>query len=205
MQNKTVIKKALKIFKSQGGVLKTHEALKYGIQPRTLYFMRDQKIIEQLGRGLFRLADMPPLSNQDLVTVAKQIPKGVICLISALSFYELTSHIPHYVYIAYQQNWFKPKIDYPPIKIFRYSEYSYNSGIKEHMLDGVRVKIYLPEKTIADCFKFRNKIGLDVAIEALKIYWQQQENPNVNLILKYAKICRVEKIMRPYLESLVHE
>lgn len=204
MQNKAA-KKAIEIFKKLGGVLKTREALRHGIQPRTLYFLRDRKIIEQLGRGLFRLAEMPPLSNQDLVTVAKQIPKGIICLISALNFYELTSHVPHYIYVAYQHNWFKPKIDYPPIKIFRYSENSYNAGIKEHIIDGIKVKIYLPEKTIADCFKFRNKIGLDVAIEALKIYWQKQKNPNINLILKYAKICRAEKIIRPYLESLVHE
>lgn len=199
------IQRAIELFKKHNGFLKTTEALRCGIQPRTLYEMRDQAIIEQLARGLFRLSGAAALSHQDLVVVAKKLPKGIICLLSALDFHGITSQIPHQIYIAYKQNWHQPKIEYPPIKTFRFSESSFNTGVEEHIIDGVNVKIYSPEKTIIDCFKFRNKVGIDVAIEALKLYWQKNKKPNIQLILKYAKICRVDKIIRPYLEGLAHE
>ena len=207
MQNKNIgsIQKAIKVFKKYHGFLKTTEALHYGIQPRTLYKMRDQKIIEQLARGLFRLSGIAALSHQDLVIVAKKFPKSIICLLSALDFHGITSQIPRQVHMACKQNWHHPEIGYPPLKIFRFSETSFNSGVEKYIVDGVNIKIYSPEKTVVDCFKFRNKIGLDVAIEALKFYWQKNKNPNIQLLLKYAKACRVDKIIRPYLEALAHE
>lgn len=199
------IQKAIKEFQKHHSLLKTTDALQCGIQPRTLYAMRDQKIIEQLARGLFRLLSSANPAYQDLVIAAKKFPKGIICLLSALDFHGITSQIPHQIYIAYQQNWHQPKIEYPPIKIFRLSETSFNLGIEQHILDGIKIKVYSPEKTLVDCFKFRNKIGLDVAIEALKLYWQKNKNPKTPLITKYAKICHVDNIMRPYLETLSHE
>lgn len=200
------IEKAINRFQKHQGILKTREAIRCGIHPRTLYQMRDQGIIEQIARGLFRLAKLSSISNIDLVTTAKQAPKGIICLISALDFYGLTTHIPHFVDIAYRRNCRAPSIKHPPIKIFRYSDKSYNLGIEHHVIDGIAVAIYSPEKTIVDCFKFRNKIGLDTAIEALKNYWSRKsKTPNLNIIMKYASICRVEKIIRPYLESLINE
>lgn len=205
MQKANSVQKAIEVFKGHSGLLRTTEALRCGIQPRTLYSMLQQAVIEQVARGLFRLSNLASLSNQDLIIVAKQLPKGVICLLSALDFHGITSHIPHSVQVAYQQNWHQPKIQYPPLKIFRFAENVFNAGIEERTVDGVSLKIYSVEKTIADCFKFRNKIGIDVAVEALKFYWRKRNKPNVQLIMQYAKICRVDKIMRPYLEGLTHE
>lgn len=199
------IQKTIKEFKKHNGLLRTKEALRLGIQPRTLYAMLEQQIIEQLARGLFRLTNSATLSYQDLIIAAKKFPKGIICLLSALDFYGITSQVPHQLYIAYQQNWHQPKINYPPIKIFRFSKAAFNLGIEQQIVDGIKIKIYSPEKTLIDCFKFRNKIGIDVAIEALKFYWQKNKNPKIQLITKYAKICRVANIMRPYLEALLHE
>jgi len=200
------IEKARNRFQKHQGILKTNEAIKCGIHPRTLYQMRDQGIIEQIARGLFHLTKLPGMSNIDLITIAKRAPRGIICLISALDFHELTTQIPHFVDIAYRRDWRIPNIKHPPIKIFRYSKESYNLGIDHHTIDGITVAIYSPEKTIVDCFKFRNKIGLNTAIEALKNYWSRKNNtPNINTVMKYANICRVEKIIRPYLESLINE
>lgn len=197
---------AIKVFQKHRGILKTKEVMQYGIHPRTLYHMRDQSIVEPIARGLFHLAELPTISNIDLVTVAKQVPKGIVCLISALDFHGLTTQIPHFVDIAYRRDWRTPTVRHPPIKIFRYSEESYNLGVEHHVIDGISVAIYSPEKTIVDCFKFRNKVGLNIAIEALKSYWlRKNKNPSVNAIMKYAKICRAEKIIRPYLESLINE
>lgn len=189
---------AIRIFQKHQGILKTNESRTFGIHSRTLYSMRDQGIIEQIGRGLFHLTESPSLSNIDLVTVAKQVQKGVICLISALDFYGLTTQIPHFVDIAYRRDWRAPKIEYPPIKIFRYSEVSYHLGIKYHLVDGISVAIYSPEKTIVDCFKFRNKIGLNVAIEALKNYWHQKKK-FVKLTVMMTVFNGCQKLLIPHL------
>jgi predicted transcriptional regulator of viral defense system len=130
------------------------------------------------------------------------VPRAVICLISALYFHELTTQIPHQVHFALPRDVKAPKIKHPPIKAFHLSEASYTAGIEEHTLDGVVVKMYSKEKTIADCFKFREKIGLNIALEALKDYLSRP-GPDVLLVVKYAQVNRVENVMRPYLESLV--
>jgi predicted transcriptional regulator of viral defense system len=141
------------------------------------------------------------MSNPDLVTVAVSVPKAVICLISALSFHRLTTQIPHKVYIALPELTRSPRQDYPPLAIHRFRGKAFDEGIENHLIDGVNVKIYSPEKTLADCFKFRNKIGMDVVLEALKFY-RSQKKFDIKAIMKYAKICRVEKQMRPYLEAM---
>lgn len=200
------IETAIRLFKKHHGMMKTKEAIENGISPRVLYHMHDDGILNKISRGLFHLAERSSISNLDLVAAIKKVPKGIVCLISALDFHGLTTQIPHFVDLAYCQGWREPKTEYPPIKIFRYSNKSYNLGVEHHIIDGVQIAIYSPEKTIVDCFKFRNKIGLNVAIEALKKYWfRKNKAPNVNKIMEYAKICRVEKIMRPYLESLINE
>lgn len=195
-------RKAEEIFSKHGGMLATKEAISAGIHPRTLYAMRDEGVVEQISRGLYRLSSLPPLSNPDLVTVSTRIPKGVICLISALAFHRLTVEIPHEIYVALEPGTEKPRIDYPPIRIFWFSGKAYSEGIETHKLDGVKVPIYGPAKTIADCFKFRNKIGLDVALDALKSYHNRSDF-NLRELLKYARIRKVEKIMTPYLETLL--
>lgn len=198
----TPAEKARRLFRRHGGMLHTAEALRLGVHPRTLYAMRDSGILETISRGLYRLAELPPPGNPDLVTVAHKIRKGVICLISALSFHEMTTQIPHEVYIAVKQGSEPPRLSYPPIRLFWFSGDVYSEGVEIRKVGGVPLRIYSPEKTVADCFKHRNKIGIEVALEALKAY-RRRKSFNVDKLLHSASICRVEKIMRPYLEAIL--
>jgi predicted transcriptional regulator of viral defense system len=193
---------AVTLFRRHGGILRTAEALRLGIHPRTLYAMRDSGVLERLSRGLYRLADLPPLSNPDLATVALRVPQAVVCLISALAFHELTTQIPHVVDIALHGRAARPRLDYPPVRVFWFSGPAWSEGVENHPVDDVSVRIYGPEKSVADSFKYRRKIGLDIALEALKLY-RQRPGFDVNLLLHYARICRVENVMRPYLEALL--
>jgi predicted transcriptional regulator of viral defense system len=201
--SKSKIEEAIKLFKKQGGVLRTSETEEMGIHNRTLYYMLDKGIITKLERGVYKLADEERLTNPDLTIVAKKIPKANICLISALDFHEMTTEIPHEVHIAIPRTNRNPKLDYPPIKVYRFSGKSLTEGVEKHEVDGVEVKVYNPAKTIADCFKFRNKVGLDVAIEALDAGIKDGK-ASYSDILKYAEICRVKTVMKPYLETIAH-
>jgi len=178
------------------------EAIEHGITRYMLYSLRDKGIIEQVSRGIYRLVELPPISNPDLVTVCLRFPNAVICLISALAYHGITTQIPHAVSVAVPRNSRRPSLDYPPIQAHRLSNAAYNSGIEENMIDGAPVRIYNPEKPLADCFKFRNKIGMDVALEALKLYKERKKFKPIEL-LDHAKICRVAMVMRPYLEATV--
>lgn len=194
--------KAIETFRSHSGLLRTQQAIDEGIAPRTLYQLRETGVIMRESRGLYRLADTEQSAFFDLVQTALKIPKGVICLISALSFHELTTQIPHDVHVALPIDAEKPRLEYPPIRLFWLSPKTYLAGIEQHELDGIPVNIYGIEKTIADCFKFRNKIGSDVALEALRDYRSRGEM-NLGDLLHYAQIDRVERIMKPYLEALL--
>jgi len=190
------------IIKKRGGVIRTAEAVKSGIHPRTLYSMRSKGTLELISRGFYKLAAFPELANPDLVSVSLRAPKSVICLISALSFHGITTQIPHSVDIAVEEGKHIPKITYPPTTVFKFSKEAFIAGVESFDIDGVTVRVYNPEKTLADCFKFRNRIGMDVVLEALKLYKQNMKF-KVSELLKYGRICRVEKIMRPYLETLL--
>ena len=200
--DQNTFEKARRIFSDRGGMLKTGEALSASIHPRTLYEMHRSGILEQLTRGLYRLADLPSLGNPDLVSVSLKIPNGVICLISALAYHEITTQVPHEVYVALERGTEPPRLGHPPIRIFWFSGQAFTLGIQTNKIDGVPVRIYNPEKTIADCFKYRNKIGLDTAIEALKHY-REKKHLKVDDLMKFGRVCRVEKVMRPYLEALL--
>ena len=194
-------KKSIKIIQLVGGIIHTAEAINRGINSKTLYELRDKGALTQISRGVFQISELD-ISNPDYVTVISRVPHAIICLISALSFHRLTTQIPRNVDIAIPRNARVPRIEWPPIAAYRVSPEAFNAGIEFHKIDGVTVQIYCPEKTVVDCFKYRNKIGLDVALEALKFYKQRRKfNPNV--LDTYAKICRVGNIMRPYLE-LIH-
>ena len=164
--------------------------------------MRNVGSLEVVSRGVYRLADAEPLGNPDLVTVATRIPNGVICLISALAFHEITTQIPHEIHVALQRGSEKPRLNHPSIKIYRFSGQAFTAGVVFHEIDGVNVCIYGMEKTLADCFKFRNKIGLGTALEAVRFY-RERKSVNVDALMHFAKICRVEKVMRPYLEAIL--
>ncbi len=202
METRKSTQNAITVFRQHGGTLRTAEALRLGIHSRTLYAMRDSGVLEQLSRGLYRLAELPPLSNPDLVTVAQRVPQAVICLVSALAFHELTTQIPHAVDVALHNRAGRPRLDYPPLRIFWFSGPAWSEGVETHQVDDIPVRIYGPEKSVADSFKYRRKIGLDVALEALKLY-RQHPGFDVSKLLHYARICRVEKAMKPYLEALL--
>jgi predicted transcriptional regulator of viral defense system len=195
-------KRAKEIFRKYGGQLRMSKAIELGISRYMLYSLSERGIIEKVSRGIYRLVELPPISNPDLVTVSLRFPNAIICLISALSYHDITTQIPHAVSVAVRRKSRMPSTDYPPIQAHRFSDGAYDAGIEEHMIDGVSVKIYNPEKTLADCFKFRNKIGMDVALEALKLYKERKKFKPIEL-LDYAKICRVAMVMRPYLEAIV--
>lgn len=190
------------IFRRHGGVLRTGEALGYGIHPETLYAMRDEGLLETLSRGLYRLKDIPLEGSDDLITVAHRIPRAHICLISALSFHGITTQIPHAVYCAIPRDIHQPRIDYPPVRFFRFSETSYHDGVESHTMSGTKVQIYNVEKTLADCFKYRNQIGMDTVLEALHLY-RERKPLKVDALLAHARICRVYNVLAPYLEAVL--
>jgi len=191
-----------KIFEKHHGFLRASDAIRLGVPEHSIYEMVQRGDLVKEARGLYRLADSEPLGNPDLVQVSLLVPKGVICLISALYFYEITTQIPHSVYVALPQNAGRPRIEYPPLEVFWVTTSLHSVGVDEQVLDGVKVKIYNREKTITDCFKFRKRIGEEIALEALKGY-VGQPNMNVHGLLEYAKVNRVEKLMVPYLKSLL--
>lgn len=188
------------IFRACGGKLRMSEALERGISRYMLYALRDRGVVEQVSRGIYRLVDLPPLSNPDLVTVALRFPGAVVCLVSALAYHDMTTQVPHRVSVAVPRRSRMPSLEYPPLYVHRFSDQAYGAGVEKHQIDRVSVRIYSPEKTLADCFKFRNKIGMDIVLEALKLY-KTRKKSKIKDLLGYAKICRVEKVMRPYLEA----
>lgn len=196
--------KALSVFKAHGGILRSSDAIRYGIHPRVLYALRDTGLIELLQKGLYSLSGIPEHTQPDLVLVARKVPRGVICLISSLFFHKLTTQIPHVVYLAVKQGYKPPKIDFPPVHFYWLSAAIFDLGIEVHELNGVLIRCYSKEKTIVDCFRFRNRVGIDVAIEALKKYWQQGR-PKLDLIMKFARAGRVAKIIMPYIETIINE
>ena len=195
-------RRAVATFRKHGGILTSAAAIRAGIHPATLYTLRNNGSLDRLSRGLYRLADGRGLNNPDLVTVALKVPKGILCLISALSFHELTTQVPHEVQVALPRGAESPRLDHPPIRVFRLTGKALTEGVEIHEVDGVPVRVYSVEKTLADCFKFRNRIGVDVAVEALRFY-RERKKVDVGALLRYAAICRVENVMRPYLEAVL--
>jgi predicted transcriptional regulator of viral defense system len=197
------IEEAKKLIQSRGGVIRTSEFLNAGFHQRVLYKMRDAGIVEQIERGLYRLMESEEMSNPDLIIVAKKVPEARICLISALSYHELTDEIPHSVHIALPKTSRDPVLNYPPLSVYRFSQETLEHGVQHQTIDGVVVNVFNPAKTIADCFKFRNQIGLSVAIEALK-RGITENKASYKDIRKYAALCRVERVIQPYMETLAH-
>jgi predicted transcriptional regulator of viral defense system len=192
---------ALELFRQRGGSLRMSEALQLGINRKLLYAMRDAGVIEPVTRGMYRLTSLNPLTHPDLVTVATRVPRGVLCLISALSFHELTTQVPHTVDVALERGTRKPRLDYPPTRFYWFSGPAFSEGIETHELDAAQVRVYDPEKTLADCFRYRNQIGMDVVLEAIR-QWRERRRKKLDALLKYARMRHVERAMRPYLEVM---
>jgi predicted transcriptional regulator of viral defense system len=188
-------------FHRAGGVLRTTQALRADVHPRDLYALRDAGVLEQVSRGVYRLSDLPPFAEPDLVTVSLRVPKAVIALVSALHFHGLTTEIPHEVSIALPQGTSRPKLDWPPLRVYRFSGAMFTSGIETHERDGIRLRVYGAAKTVADCFKFRNRLGIEVAVAALRTGIEERKVTPAEM-LRAARTCRVDRIVRPYLEAL---
>ncbi len=192
----------ISFFQNQGGVVRFSAILKAGFHPDSLIALEKEGKVERIARGLYRVVDYEPGSHPDLVIASLQAPRGVICLLSALSFYEATGEIPKYVDIAIPQGTHANRIKYPPVRFYRFAPNAWKTGIEEYKLEGHKIRVYNLAKTIADCFKFRNRIGIDVAREALKVA-VTEKGIQPKEIMQYAKICRVDSIMKPILEAML--
>lgn len=183
------------------GVLRTSDLDAINAPRVVLTRLTSAGLLEKIGRGLYRLPDVPRSECENLVTVAVKAPQAVFCLLTALQLHELTTQLPRQIWIGMPRGSHAPRIDYPPIKMVQFSGNAYVSGIEAIERDGATLRAYSVAKTVADCFKHRHKIGLDVALEALKDAWAGNK-ATMDDLWRYAQICRVANVMRPYLESL---
>ena len=158
-------------------------------------------LLEKIGRGLYRLPDSQGSEHESLVTVATKVPQAVFCLLTALQFHELTTQLPRQVWIAMPRGSHAPRFDYPPIKMVQFTGDAYTAGVEEVERDGAKLRVYGVAKTVADCFKHRNKIGVDVALEALKDALSQGR-ASFDDLWRSAKVCRVANVMRPYMDAV---
>ncbi|TLS78287.1 hypothetical protein FE236_00565 [Mariprofundus erugo] len=187
---------------NQEGVIRPRDLDAHDIPRRYLSRLYQQGLLIRSARGIYTAAHANLSEQQTIVEVSKRIPKGTVCLLSALAMHEITTQSPYEVWLAIDNKARLPQVKELPVQIVRFSGDALKRGIEERVIDGVAVPVYNPAKTIADCFKYRNKIGLDVAIEALKGGWKAKKF-TMQEIRKYAGICRVQNVMHPYLESLV--
>lgn len=175
-----------------------------GITRATLNRLVETGQVERISRGVYKLADTLGDETESLAIVARRVPQAVFCLLSALQFHELTTQLPREVWIALQRGSHSPRLSWPPLRMTQMSGDSFVSGIETHERSGVLLRVYSAAKTVADCFKFRHIIGKDVALEALKdALHTGKANPDD--IWQHARQCRVSSVMRPYLETLLHE
>jgi predicted transcriptional regulator of viral defense system len=192
----------INFFKSNNGIARLSAIRNAGFHPDSLFILEKNHKVEKIARGLYRLIDYAPKSYSDLISASLQAPRGVVCLMSALSFHEATVEVPKYIDIAVQKGTRAYRIKYPPVKFYHISLESWEVGIEEQKIEYHTVKIYNLAKTIADCCKFRNKIGMNIVREALKIA-VSEKNIKPKEIMHYSKICRVDKIIKPMLEIIL--
>jgi predicted transcriptional regulator of viral defense system len=198
----TPASRAIAEFRRAGGFLRTSDALRLGIHPRTLYALRAQGTILAVARGAFLLADHRQSEHLDLAVVGARHPRGVVCLVSALAWHDLTDQIPHEVHLALPPGSWTPRGTYPPLRTYRFSGPSLTAGVEEHQVLGVNVQVFSAAKSVADTFKFRNRVGLDIVIEALQRY-RRSRGFRADRLQQFAALCRVEHVMQPYLQALL--
>lgn len=183
------------------GVIRPRDVAALGIAPGpTLHRLVRQGQLARTARGLYSLPDGEVTEHHTLVEVAKRAPAGVVCLLSALRFHDLGTQWPHEVWLAVGRQSAWPHFDYPATRIFRFSGEAFGAGVERHVIEGVPVQIYSAAKTVADCFKYRNKLGVDVALEALHEYIRKRVD-TLDALNHYAEVCRVAKVIRPYVEA----
>ena len=192
-------RQTLKVIKRLG-IARVSELETQGIPRRQLYGLLRDGLVERQARGLYTARQHTVTADHSLAQVAKQVPAGVLCLLTALRFHELTTQAPADVWIALPEKARKPRISSPRLRVARFSGDALVEGIETHRLEGVDVRVYSAAKTVADCFKYRNKIGIDVAVEALRDF-NHRYRGGANELAHYARICRVSRVMQPYLDA----
>jgi predicted transcriptional regulator of viral defense system len=192
---------ALKLFRGRGGTLRTRDVIAHGVHTDALYALRESGRIVELGRGLYRLADVGEAEHPDLAVVAARVPQAAVCLISALSYHDITTQIPSSVHLAVPRGSYHSIKLSMPVTVYRFDPKTFNEGLETHHVGGMPIKIYSAARTVVDCFKFRNKLGLDVALEALRLVRQRKRTQNREL-LRYARLLRLEKFISPYLQAI---
>lgn len=192
--------RTLKLARRARGVT-PRELADLGIHRQVLTRLVAQGEIERVARGVYRMPEQPISENHGLALAAVAVPQGVICLLSALQYHGIGTQLPSEVWMALDRRAWRPTLSYPPLRIVRYTGEALTAGFETHQMEGRTVKVYNVAKTLADCFKYRNKIGLDVALEALREAWRAKRF-TMDELDRYAAICRVQRVMRPYLEAL---
>ncbi len=194
--------KTVRILLKENGVIRSRDARAKGVHHEVLRRMVTKGEIRKIARGQYVASDHEFSGKMSLAMVAKHIPHGVICLLSALDFHEIGTQNPYQVWIALAQKHWGSALEYPPLRIVRYSEHTLAMGVEEVDIEGVRVKVFNIPKTVVDCFKYRNKVGIDVAVEALREV-VETGRCKISEFNPYAKAARVQNIMRPYIEALI--
>lgn len=183
------------------GIVRAREFGAAGVPRTTLQRLEAKGQLRRVGRGLYTIADFDAPAHHSLAVVAKRVPGAVVCLLSALQFHRLGTQAPFEVWIAVDVKAHRPRSDFPPLRVVRYSGKALTYGVETRSIEGVPVRVTSAAKTLADCFKYRNKIGLDVALEALREF-RRSRRYNVDELMRAAAVCRVANVMRPYLEAL---
>ncbi|UCZ57501.1 AbiEi antitoxin N-terminal domain-containing protein [Desulfurispirillum indicum] len=187
---------------SKKGIIRAEDVEAMGISRNYLFWMHREGYLERIAVGVYALPDAPVSEGSTLAEVATRMPRAVVCLVSALNFHGITSQLSPEIWLTIPRGSWKPDMQYPPLNLTYVSEPAYSFGIQEHVVNGVLVKVYSPAKTVADCFKFRSKVGLDIAIEGLREAWRSRK-VTMDELMEAAEVNRVSKVMRPYLEAVV--
>jgi predicted transcriptional regulator of viral defense system len=192
---------AVQAFRDKGGTLRTRDLIARGVHTDALYALRESGRIIELGRGLYRLAEVGEAEYPDLAVIAASAPNAAVCLVSALAYHEITAQIPSSVHLAVPRgSYYRIKLSVP-VTVYRFDAKTFDEGLETHRVGGMSLKVYSSARTVVDSFKFRNKIGLDVALEALRLARQRERVQNRELVW-YARLLRVEKPMSPYLQAI---
>jgi predicted transcriptional regulator of viral defense system len=192
--------RALRLIEKQG-LVRPRDLEPYGISRPLLSRLVEEGLVVRQARGVYSAARHEPTAEHSLAHVAKRVPEAVFCLLTALRFHGLTTQSPSEVWIALPEKARRPRLDYPRLRVARFSSAAGTSGIELHHAEGVALRVTSPAKTVADCFKYRNKIGVDVAVEALRDF-SRKHRGSASELARYAKLCRVSKVMQPYLDAI---
>ena len=192
--------RALRVIR-QMGLARPAELEAHGVPRAQLYRLVTDGRVERLARGVYVVAGHAPSAEHTLAQVAKRVPAGVFCLLTALRYHGLTTQAPAEAWIALPEKARKPRLDYPRLRVARFSGGSLTEGIETHRVEGVEIRVYSAAKTIADCFKYRNKVGIDVAVEALRDF-SRKHRGGADELARSARVCRVSRVMQPYLDAI---